>query len=178
MNGTHHIFQINPAHPLLSVANPATDSQFERKQHLTQCATLRTEHDTGAKLDSANTRLGCRPGRGLPFAAHFRKKTRPRGTILLQQFIPPVAVVTDRRTTNENLWLLFCSGQSLRQIARGSHSTVADPCFLGWGPAPNDAFSRQMDHRIESRNRIRGDQLPRIPWDMLVIVRGVAGLSP
>src|SRR6266576_652595 len=106
MNRANHVLYINPAHPLLPIADLAADAELERRQHFSQRASLGTEHNSGTHLDRANAcmnrSLRCR----LPLAADIGKESAAGSAVLVQDFAAAVAVVPNRRTARENMRLV------------------------------------------------------------------------
>ena len=58
LDGADHVVEVDPAHPLAAIAQPASDAHFEWRQHLVECATIGTENDANAHLHGADARRG------------------------------------------------------------------------------------------------------------------------
>ena len=170
MNPAHHIPHIDPTHPLPAVSSSAAEAQLEGQQHRSQRAALRTEHNSRSQVRRANVGLNRGRGSFLPLLANLRQKSRARRAFLAQRFITAVAVVTNRRSANKNLGLLFGSGQSRRQIQRSANATLSNLLFLSCGPSSENTFARKMNHGVKSRHRLRSDRHRGIPCDLPAVV--------
>jgi len=58
--------------------------------------------------------------------------------------------------------------QSLCQIARANDPAIADLQFFLGSPAPDNALTREMNDRVETRNYLGGNRLRRIPRDLIL----------
>src|ERR1700691_6025783 len=103
---------MDPAHPLPAVADAASQSHLERRQHGTERAVFGAENDSRPQVRSANVSLYRRHGRFLPLLANLAEKSGSRSAFLTQQFVAAIAVIADRRTGDKYLRLFFCLCQS------------------------------------------------------------------
>ena len=168
MDRANHVLNVDPAHPLPTVSNLSADAHLEGRQHFAQRSTVRGQNDPGTHLDGADARMGCGLRRGLPLAANVGEKSSTGLAFLVQNFVATVTVVADRRTADEHFRLVFGSCQSFRQGGGSRDPAVADFCFLGFRPASDNAFTREMNDCAESGNHLRRNRLRRIPRNLIV----------
>src|SRR5579862_5940137 len=117
MNGADHVFDIDPAHPLMAIADSATQAQLERCQHRAEGSTFAAEHYARANLYGADASFDRGLGGCLPIAAKVGKKIRASRAALAQDFVASVSVVSNCRAAHEDLRLDFCLRQRLGQVA-------------------------------------------------------------
>src|SRR6476646_4127433 len=166
-NRARDIVDRNPTPPLPPVSQPSTQPHAEGWQHFWQGAANPAHHDPDADLNGTNPRLRRRPGGSFPLPADFSGESRTGPAALAQNFIAAIAVISHRGGRNEDSRALWRLGHRFGQVPSALPATVEDPPLLGVRPSTYDAFPRQVNHSVKTRNQLWGQGLCRIPSNLI-----------
>src|ERR1700757_2465589 len=143
---------MNPTPPLPPASNLSTQPKTKRPQHFFDCAAMFTQHYAESQIHHSNAGDPDMCSR-LPLPANIGQESRARRTVLSQNVIAPIPVISNRRSANKISRRLFSLRNRPSQISRTNHPALANAPLLLRRPSSGDVFSRQMNDRIESRNQ-------------------------
>src|SRR3989442_14327909 len=106
---------------------PPPKAEFEGRQHLPQGTAVGTQYDSSSDLYSAYSRRGSSPSRLFPLPANLRQEPQARRTLLPQNFIVPVAVVTNPQATYKHFRLFIRLRHRLSHVLRAKDPTPPTP---------------------------------------------------
>jgi hypothetical protein len=164
----NYIADVNPTHPLASIPNPASHAHSEGRQHLGKGAAVTAEDHAKSRIHRANARLrrGLR-GR-LPLATDFREKVIPRSAFLAQDFVAPIAVISDCGRTDEHSRRRRGFSQRFRQVSRSLQAAIADSRLLSWIPSSGNSFTGKVNDSAESFQLLGSKRPGRVPSNLII----------
>src|SRR4051794_21246857 len=132
-DGADLVLDRDPAPPLTTGPEPATQPHSEQRKHLGQRAAV-AEHQTRPYVRDPDARVLSRRSCRLPRDADLGEEVISGARVLPQELVAAVAVVTDGRTGDQHLWPLLHGGQGRCQPGGGRCAAVENPSLLLWRP--------------------------------------------
>ena len=120
----------DPAPPLTTGAEPATQTQPEGDQQTRQRTSPRGENQTGAGVDDPDPGFLSRPGRRLPLEYHFREEAASAVLVSVSVTSLLIAVEADRRSAHQDVRLLIQTGQGRGREPRPHRPATQHPFSL------------------------------------------------
>src|SRR5579884_110697 len=147
---------MNPRDPLPAASEPAAQSEFKGKQHARQSAATFAKNHPNARRHDPHAQTSRPGGFRLPGLANLSQKIASRRGGFIQNFLAPIAVITDGRSGNQNRRTRVRSFDAGYQMARDVDAAARDPLFLFRRPTPFAyGFPRQMEHYVDASKAIR-----------------------
>ena len=170
MHRTDGIIHRDPADPLPARPDPPAGTQPKRRQHPLEGPARGRQNDAEAGQHDADPRGTRRFGRRFPSSPELDEEVRPSfrdGAGLGEDLVPPIAIGTDGRGTDQHLGRSSEPGEGLRQKPGALHPAFGNPALPGLGPPRSHVLPRQMHHRVQPLQSLRiQPALRRIPGDL------------
>ncbi len=142
------VVDMQGAHPLASVSEAAAESQPEDGRDQAHGAAILPQNHARAEAHDARAEFLRTPRLRLPGLADFREKSRAGRRTLVDLAFARVAVKSDARRADEHTRARAL--HALDDAARAEDPALEDPALFFRGPAPENRFAREVDHRVDA----------------------------
>jgi hypothetical protein len=175
------VVDVDPGHVLVAARDRPSDPELEGDEHLLQHAALGVEQKAAAVDHEADAGSLDLPRGRLPLDGDLGAESLARRSGLVDDVLPAVAVVADRRLADEDGGLALQRGDRLHEVAGRGHAALADPSLRLVGPALVDRLPDQVDDAVDllegGRGRALHRRLPLVPAHLGVAAPGLLGVA-